>query len=62
MLLFSGSGMAFGGWLAGLIYDHVGFYAAAFATGIVFNVAHLLLIGVLVWLQHPTASGLTATR
>jgi hypothetical protein len=34
VLLFSGSGMAFGGWLAGAIYDYAGFYAIAFATGI----------------------------
>ena len=52
VLLFSGSGMAFGGWLAGAIYDRVGFYAAAFAVGIVFNVAHLMVIGTLVWRQH----------
>jgi MFS family permease len=49
MLLFSGSGMAFGGWLAGAIYDRVGFYAAAFAAGIVFNALHLVVIGTLVW-------------
>jgi MFS family permease len=52
VLLFTGSGMAFGGWLAGAIYDAVGFYAAAFAAGIVFNLAHLTLIGALVWRQH----------
>jgi MFS family permease len=49
MLLFSGSGMAFGGWFAGAIYDRVGFYAAAFAAGIVFNALHLVVIGTLVW-------------
>jgi MFS family permease len=49
VLLFSGSGMAFGGWLAGAIYDAVGFYAAAFAAGIVFNFVHLMVIGTLVW-------------
>ncbi|HEU0218868.1 MAG TPA: MFS transporter [Stellaceae bacterium] len=49
VLLFSGSGMAFGGWFAGAIYDHVGFYAAAFAAGIVFNALHLVVIGILVW-------------
>ncbi|HTQ33442.1 MAG TPA: MFS transporter [Stellaceae bacterium] len=49
VLLFSGSGMAFGGWLAGAIYDTVGFYAAAFAAGIAFNAAHLVVIGSLVW-------------
>jgi MFS family permease len=48
VLLFTGSGMALGGWLAGVIYDWAGFYAIAFATGIVFNAAHILLIGSLV--------------
>jgi MFS family permease len=33
LLLFSGGGMAAGGWLAGLLYDHFGYYAPAFATG-----------------------------
>ena len=49
MLLFSGSGMAAGGWLAGVIYDYAGFYAAAFATGIAINAVHLAVIGSLVW-------------
>jgi MFS family permease len=49
LLLFSGSGMAFGGWLAGAIYDYAGFYAIAFAIGILFNLVHLALIGSLVW-------------
>jgi hypothetical protein len=44
-----GSGMAFGGWLAGAVYDYAGFYAIAFTTGIRFNLVHLTLIGVLVW-------------
>ena len=52
LLLFSGSGMAFGGWLAGAIYDYAGFYAIAFAAGIAFNLAHLALIGSLVWRQR----------
>ena len=52
VLLFTGSGMAFGGWFAGAIYDRVGFYAAAFAAGILFNLAHLTVIGTLVWRQH----------
>jgi MFS family permease len=55
VLLFSGSGMAFGGWLAGAIYDAVGFYAAAFAAGILFNVAHLAVVGTLVWRQRGSA-------
>ena len=52
LLLFSGSGMAAGGWLAGLIYDHFGFYGAAFATGIAFNLVNLVLVGSLVFRQH----------
>ena len=48
VLLFSGSGMAAGGWLAGAIYDHAGFYAAAFTTGIVINFVHIAIISVLV--------------
>jgi predicted MFS family arabinose efflux permease len=51
LLFCSGSGMAAGSWLAGAIYDYVGFYAAAFATGIVFNFANLLVVGTLVFRQ-----------
>ena len=55
VLLFSGTGMAFGSWLAGEIYDTMGFYAAAFAVGILFNFAHLMVIGTLVWRQQRSA-------
>jgi MFS family permease len=48
LLLFSGSGMAAGGWLAGFLYDRFGFYGAAFLAGLVFNLANLLLVGMLV--------------
>lgn len=48
LLLFSGSGMAAGGWLAGAIYDLAGFYAAAFATGIAINLVHIVIISSLV--------------
>jgi MFS family permease len=41
-------GMAFGSWLAGELYDQFGFYAPAFAVGVVFNVANLAVIGFLV--------------
>ena len=51
LLLCSGSGMAAGGWMAGAIYDYVGFYAAAFAAGILFNLANLVVIGALVLRQ-----------
>jgi len=59
VLVFSGSGMAAGGWLAGAIYDHAGFYAAAFATGIVFNLVHILVIGSLVWRQQRVRAAAT---
>jgi MFS family permease len=48
LLLFSGVGMASGGWLAGLLYDHFGYYAPAFAFGVGTNILNLLLIGWLV--------------
>jgi MFS family permease len=52
MLLFSGFGMASGGWLAGLLYDHFGYYAPAFAAGVGANCLNLLLIGTLVARQR----------
>jgi MFS family permease len=55
LLLFSGGGMAAGGWLAGLIYDHLGYYAPAFAVGIGTNLLNLLLISVLVGRQRQRA-------
>ena len=56
VLLFTGSGMALGGWLAGMIYDWAGFYAIAFATGIAFNAAHIVVIGSLVLRGSRVAS------
>jgi MFS family permease len=60
LLLFSGAGMALGGWLAGLLYDHFAYYAPAFATGVGANILNLLLIGILVArqrLRFKTAMG-----
>jgi MFS family permease len=48
LLLFSGSGMALGGWLAGALYDHYGYYAPAFAAGVGAIVLNILVIGMLV--------------
>jgi MFS family permease len=42
------SGMAFGSWLAGALYDQFGFYAPAFGVGVFFNLANLCVIGFLV--------------
>ena len=48
LLLCSLAGMAFGAWLAGAIYDGVGFYAAAWWVGIAFNIAQIALVGGLI--------------
>lgn len=45
LLLVSLTGMAAGAWLAGEIYDRVGFYAAAWWVGIAFNAVQLVIIG-----------------
>ena len=61
-LFASMSGMAAGSWLAGLLYDHFGYYAPAFATGVVFNIVNLLIIGFLVArLPHETKLGASRT-
>ena len=52
LLLFSGCGMALGGWLAGLLYDHYGYYAPAFAAGVGANIFNLLVVGILVGRQR----------
>jgi MFS family permease len=52
LLLFSGGGMAAGGWIAGVLYDYFGYYLPAFTTGIVFNLINLVLVGSLVFRQH----------
>jgi len=48
LLLLSGSGMAAGTWLAGILYDHFGYYAPAFAAGVGFNLLNLAVVGTLV--------------
>jgi len=50
-LLLGGTGMAFGGWFAGYIFDQVAFYAAAFAAGLIFNVANTVILAFLVYRQ-----------
>jgi MFS family permease len=56
LLLFSGLGMASGGWLAGLLYDHFGYYAPAFAFGIGSNILNLMVVGTLVARQRYRAA------
>ena len=40
--------MAFGSWFAGKLYDHFGYYAPAFGSGVAFNIANLCIIGFLI--------------
>ena len=61
LLCCSGFGMASGGWFAGLLYDHFGYYAPAFAAGLIFNAVNLVLIGTLVmrrgsWFGRPVSA------
>jgi len=56
LLLFSGGGMALGGWLAGLLYDHFGYYAPAFAAGVGANILNLIVLGILVGRQRLRAA------
>ncbi|HXO03280.1 MAG TPA: MFS transporter, partial [Stellaceae bacterium] len=51
VLFISMSGMAFGSWFAGALYDHFGYYAPAFAIGVAFNIANLTIIGFLLTRQ-----------
>ena len=48
ILLFTGGGMGAGSWIAGLLYDHFGYYAPAFAAGIGANLLNLLVVSILV--------------
>ena len=56
LLLCSGSGMAAGAWVAGALYDHFGFYAPAFAAGVVANAANFLIVAILVLRQQKNFS------
>jgi MFS family permease len=61
LLLCSGTGMGTGVWLAGLIYDHFGYYAPAFATGVGLNLLNFLIISTLVLRQTITREAATAS-
>jgi len=53
LLLFTSmSGMAFGSWFAGALYDYFGAYGPAFAAGALFNLGNLAIVGFLVLRQN----------
>ncbi|MBS0243423.1 MAG: MFS transporter [Proteobacteria bacterium] len=67
LLLTGMTGMATGSWLAGVIYDRLGSYTPAFATGLAANLANLVILTVVVlaWRQalarERTAPPIAAT-
>jgi MFS family permease len=48
VLMFTALGMASGGWLAGFLYDHFGYYTPAFIAGIGTSLINIAIIGTLV--------------
>src|SRR4051794_33001964 len=60
VLLCTAVGMAGGGWVAGLLYDHLGYYPPAFAVGIGANLLNLLIVSVLVGRKRQPAIGVPA--
>jgi MFS family permease len=60
LVLFTAmSGMAFGSWFAGRLYDHFGFYAPAFGSGVTFNVVNLMLVSFLILRQSKSRRGIS---
>ena len=57
VLFTSMSGMAVGSWLAGVLFDHFGFYAPAFGSGVLFNILNLMMLGFLLLRQWKPQSG-----
>jgi MFS family permease len=65
LLLTGTAGMAFGGWSAGAIHDHYGFYQPAFATGLGANVVNFAILAALVgfwWRTRQAAAGAMDAR
>lgn len=61
LLLSSGSGMAFGSWLAGALFDRFGFYAPAFGVGALFNLANIAIVATLFVRWRGVGAPRTAT-
>ncbi len=63
-VLFTGmSGMAFGSWWAGALYDHFGYYGPAFVSGVLFNLLNLVIVGLLVMrLMRLRTPGLASAK
>jgi len=57
-LLCAASGMAAGGWLAGVMYDRFGLYSVAFMAGVAANAVNLMIISLLVFRKERLAPAL----
>jgi len=55
LLLCSGTGMATGGWMGGVLYDHFGFYAPAFAAGVAVSMINFMIISTLAFRRSQMA-------
>ncbi len=54
LLLCSGTGMATGGWLGGVLYDYFGYYAPAFAAGVGVSMINFMIISTLAFRRSQT--------
>jgi MFS family permease len=54
-------GMAFGGWMSGVIYDATGSYQVAFVHGIVWNALNMSIVGWLLWLAWKRSATAAVT-
>jgi MFS family permease len=60
LLLVSGSGMAAGSWIGGVLYDHFGYYAPAFTAGVAVSALNFLIISALAFRRSQTANLVSA--
>jgi MFS family permease len=55
LLLCSGMGMATGSWTGGVLYDHFGYYAPAFAAGVAVSMINFMIVGALAFRRSQFA-------
>jgi len=55
LLLCSGMGMATGSWSGGVLYDHFGYYAPAFAAGVAVSMINFMIVGALAFRRSQFA-------
>src|SRR6202023_2657703 len=60
LLLCSGTGMATGAWIGGILYDHFGYYAPAFATRVAVSAGNFMIIPALAFRRSQTSHAVPA--